>query len=261
MFADLRNCSVTIQIGILVAILDLILADKTWKLNHRNSSLTSNPNLWLSAAGALNHFSNTTGYFVKFPSTKWFDFKGNQNSSQSCFTPENSFFLWYETSSKNLLSWRGRVGIGIVLGGRRFSHSQPQHSPTHWDGELKRLKWHEIQLELCGLIIFDFKKAESLHIFNPLWCCNETKLETSSLANELSVQPHAISGDISISYMNSKDTERLELQPVLTLSALLPSLLDMWHVSVDSGWGYRLFSSACSLLGDVSFHLVLDSNS
>lgn len=168
MFADLRNCSVTIQIGILVAILDLMLADKTWKLNHRNSSLTSNPNLWLSAAGALNHFSNTTGYFVKFPSTKWFDFKGNQNSSQSCFTPENSFFLWYETSSKNLLSWRGRVGIGIVLGGRRFSHSQPQHSPTQWDGELKRLKWHEIQLELCGLIIFDFKKAESLHIFNPL---------------------------------------------------------------------------------------------
>lgn len=42
---------------------------------------------------------------------------------------------------------------------------------------------------------------------------------------------------------------------------LLSSPLGMWHVSVDSGWGYRLFSSACSLLGDVCFHFVLDSYS
>ncbi|KAK5922663.1 hypothetical protein CgunFtcFv8_019905 [Champsocephalus gunnari] len=34
----------------------------------------------------------------------------------------------------------------------------------------------------------------------------------------------------------------------------------VWYVGVDSGWGYRVFSSVCSLLGDVCCHFVLGSD-
>ncbi len=34
----------------------------------------------------------------------------------------------------------------------------------------------------------------------------------------------------------------------------------VWYVGVDFGWGYRLFSSVFSLLGDVCGHLVLGSD-
>jgi len=43
-----------------------------------------------------------------------------------------------------------------------------------------------------------------------------------------------------------------------TLSVLSPP--GVWYVGVDSGGGYRVFSSVCSLLGDVCCHFVLGSD-